>query len=374
MRNTRFVVIGAGFAGAATACFLARNGAENVTIVEREKMPGVHASGRNAAMVRQVVPEPDIAAMAHEGCEFIRDWALRTSDSHFRRTGSMLLCGAEETKAFENHYYHSENFADAEVLTRRHATMSIHLLRNAEFENCVSCRSDGVADISALLEHYLAEAGNHGARLILRSGVSGIEVEDGTVRAVQAGKLTIPCDVLINASGAWAAQIGAMAGAMKIPMLCYKRHLLCSRPMKNVSADWPFVWDIQHGIYFRPESAGLLLSPCDQVEYEPCLPRFDDEAIDLLAAKLQLHIPELSSISIANGWSGLRTLTNDNRFVIGWDKAIRGFFWVAGLGGHGVTCSAAIGRLAADVLLDRTQCPPAFDPARFCAQEAPCRN
>src|SRR6185436_18484946 len=39
MRNTRFVVIGAGFAGAATACFLARNGAENITIVEREKMP-----------------------------------------------------------------------------------------------------------------------------------------------------------------------------------------------------------------------------------------------------------------------------------------------------------------------------------------------
>jgi D-arginine dehydrogenase len=365
MHSTRYVVIGAGFAGAATAYFLTRNGAENVTIVERERMAGVHSSGRNAAMVRQVVPQPSIGAMAYEGCQFIHDWSMRTSDSHFRRTGSMLLCGNDDAKAFSKHCDHSATLAQADVLTSRHAVMSVPLLRNADFECSVTCRSDGVVDIAALLQHYLDEAQQGGARLMLRAAVSGFDVENGAVRAVRVGKETVPCDVVVNAAGAWATHIGKMAGAMRIPMLCYVRHLLCSHPMKNLNPHWPFIWDIRHDVYFRPESGGLLLSPCDQVRHEPGLPRFDDESIDLLATKLQQHIPELSNISIANGWAGLRTLASDKNFVIGWDKAIRGFFWVAGLGGHGVTCSSAIGRLAAEVLLKQAQSPAEFDPVRF---------
>jgi len=65
----------------------------------------------------------------------------------------------------------------------------------------------------------------------------------------------------------------------------------------------------------------------------------------------------------------LRTLTADGRFVIGWDPDIAGFFWVAGLGGHGMTTSAAIGKLAAELLIGgpgRKSVP--FAPERFGAK------
>ena len=368
MRSARFVVIGAGFAGAATAFFLTQHGAEHVTILERERIPGVHASGRNAAMVRQVVDDPAIATMASEGRRFIHDWSRRTSDSHFHQTGSMLLGGPDLSVRFDQHIRRDSPLAEAEVLTRRHAAMQVHLLRNADFECTVWCKSDGVVDTSALLQHYLDEACQGDAKLILHAPVSRIEIIEGAVRSVRAGKNTIPCDVLINASGAWATQIGELAGSSCMPLPSYRRHLLCSHPIKNINSDWPFVWDIRNGIYFRPESNGLLLSPCDHTEHDPCLPRLDEGAIDLLATKLQRHVPDLASIGIANGWAGLRTIASDNKFVIGWDKSVQGFFWVAGLGGHGVTCSAAVGKLAADLLLGQKSNSNAFDPSRLCPE------
>jgi glycine/D-amino acid oxidase-like deaminating enzyme len=53
--STEFVIIGAGFAGAATAYHLTRRGVRDILVVEQEQVPGVHSSGRNASMVRQVV-------------------------------------------------------------------------------------------------------------------------------------------------------------------------------------------------------------------------------------------------------------------------------------------------------------------------------
>jgi glycine/D-amino acid oxidase-like deaminating enzyme len=72
---------------------------------------------------------------------------------------------------------------------------------------------------------------------------------------------------------------------------------------------------------------------------------------ELLAEKIQNHIPALSTVSINKGWAGFRTLSPDGRFVIGWDPQVKGFFWVAGLGGHGVTTSWAVGELAAELIL-----------------------
>ncbi|MFC1707674.1 hypothetical protein ACFL59_12805, partial [Planctomycetota bacterium] len=55
----------------------------------------------------------------------------------------------------------------------------------------------------------------------------------------------------------------------------------------------------------------------------------------------------------------------DRSFVVGWDPIMEGFFWVAGLGGHGVTTSAAVGALARDLLLAGPGAQhPVFGPAR----------
>ena len=82
MKAYDFIIVGAGFAGAASAYHLTRRGVSNILILEQESIPGFHASGRNAAMMRQCVPDPDLAKLTRAGAEFLRklpsDWPEQT--------------------------------------------------------------------------------------------------------------------------------------------------------------------------------------------------------------------------------------------------------------------------------------------------------
>lgn len=71
MEYADIVIIGAGFAGASTAFHLARRGCRDIIILEREAIPGRHASGRNAALAFTVLSDPMEARLAVEGAAFL---------------------------------------------------------------------------------------------------------------------------------------------------------------------------------------------------------------------------------------------------------------------------------------------------------------
>ena len=70
----------------------------------------------------------------------------------------------------------------------------------------------------------------------------------------------------------------------------------------------------------------------------------------LLAEKLAAGAPALADVTIRRSWACLRTFAADRRPVIGPDPDLPGLFHVSGLGGFGMTTSAAVGELAATLL------------------------
>jgi glycine/D-amino acid oxidase-like deaminating enzyme len=241
------------------------------------------------------------------------------------------------------------------------------VLEDTFYEGGIWCPTDGVVDVHNLLQGFLRFAMDHGAQLKLNSTVQHIAVSGGRVTAVQTQNDEIGCNVLVNAGGPWAGEIGQKAGAARVPLIPYRRHIFVTKALKWVNPDWPIIWDITNEVYFRPESGGLLLSPCDETADRPGTPSFDPAAAELLAEKMSRCFPAMPDLPVQNSWAGLRTLTPDRRFVIGWDPKIKGFFWVAGLGGHGVTVSSPAGRLAAEMILRGDSLPEyaPFLPARF---------
>jgi D-arginine dehydrogenase len=224
-----------------------------------------------------------------------------------------------------------------------------------------------VVDIHNLLQGYLNSAVAGGAEVRYASRVCRIAVRGEAVRAVQTEDDEFEADVLVNAAGAWAGEIARLAQAADIPLTPFRRHLFVTQELSWVKTSWPIVWDLAHDIYFRPESGGLLLSPCDETPHPPGCTVTDPAALEMLAEKVTHCFPQLSNLPIRRSWSGLRTMAPDHRFVIGWDPVRKGFFWVAGLGGHGVTVSSSVGRLAAQSILGSADPPRAFaaSPDRF---------
>jgi D-arginine dehydrogenase len=367
MNRFEFVIVGAGFAGAATAYHLARRGATDILLLEQENIPGFHASGRNAAMLRQCVAEPELTRLARAGASFIRqppsDWPEPVL---FKQNGSLLLAsGAGWEKLKRDVDVGLGTGIEMELWTPNQAKHHVPLLEQAEFDGAAWCATDGIVDIHALLSGYLKFAASKGAQIRYNSAVQSVRpVSDGVEIATGIG--VIRAKALVNASGAWANHVAEMAGAQPMPLKACRRHLFVSPPLDWIDPDWPFVWDVTHDIYFRPEGEGLLLCACDQTELAPGDPPVDDSIRELLAEKIERFMPSLSRVSIHRGWAGFRTLTPDGRFVIGWDPQISNLFWVAGLGGHGMTTSAAVGEVAANLLLAGPGSKSAaFSPDRF---------
>lgn len=370
MNNFEVVIIGAGFAGAATAYHLTQRGVNDILILEQESIPGFHSSGRNAAMVRQCVPDPDLAALARDGTAFLRelprDWPVPVS---FKRTGSLLLGSGASWIKLQNDAETGRRLGiDVELWTPDQAKRRVAVLKEAEFEGAVWCGSDGVVDIHALLSGYLKAAAGKGARIRYGARVQSIREIGGDDLQVATDSGMIRTKTLVNAGGAWANVIAQFSGVRVMPLRPCRRHLFVTTPIDWVDSSWPFVWDVAHDIYFRPEGAGLLLCPCDQTELPPGDPPVEEDVKELLAEKIDQFMPALSGVRIHKGWAGVRTLTADGRFVVGWDGQVENFFWVAGLGGHGMTTSSSVGALAAELLIGGPgKKSPPFSPERFTA-------
>ena len=368
MISSQYVIIGAGFAGAATAYHLARHGVKNILLLEQEKVAGVHSSGRNASMIRQVVPENAVMRLAKEGAAFLRglpsDWQIPVD---FQRNGSLLLGSGEGWDRLSRDAEMAREVGiEVESWLPEKAKDYVPVLKDADFDGAIWCPTDGVVDIHALLSGYLKAAFSMGTQIRYSCSVQGIEVQDGRACGVLTAEGLIRAETVINAAGPWAAVVGKMAGAVEAPLRPCRRHLFVTTPLPWVDPKWPFVWDDAHGIYFRPDSGGLLLCPCDQDEMAPGDPPTDSSVAELLAEKIRQRFPGIADVAIRKSWAGLRTLSSDGRFVIGWDSKVRGFFWVAGLGGHGVTTSSAVGALAAGLILDPSERRGGpFSPGRF---------
>jgi glycine/D-amino acid oxidase-like deaminating enzyme len=189
--------------------------------------------------------------------------------------------------------------------------------------------------------------------LAWRSAPSGI--------VVRTPRGELEAEVLVNAAGAWAGEVGS------VPLTPTNRHVFVTEPLEGIDPAWPFVWDVKAGLYFRPELGGLLLCPCDETPAAPGAYQEDPGLAELLQGRVRALQPGLPPYRIAYRWVGQRSFSSDRNLLLGFDPREPRLFHVAGLGGHGVTLSFALGRLAARLLLEGAPCPPEFHPGRVLA-------
>lgn len=309
--ETDILIVGAGLAGSATAYHLARGTRARVLVVEKEALAGVHSSGRNAAIVRERVDDPVLRPVMSESASFLRSGLLAAFE---RRGGLHVGVGDEDVR---RHFPRARGVG-------------------------LWCPDDGTIDVAGLLRAYLA-----GVQVRFDTSVAGWTVKGGRLR-VETSRGEIVCGLLVNAAGPWAGTLG------DLPLTPMNRHIFVTTPMDWVDPNWPIVWDGAGGLYFRPESGGLLLSCCDETPAEPGDYHEDFARIEELAGKVEALQPGLGELSISSTWVGQRVLAPDRRFVIGFDPRNDHVFHVAALGGHGVTASYAVGRIAARLITERT--------------------
>lgn len=250
------IVIGGGIAGLATAWHLALRGARPC-LLEREPLLAAHSSGRNAAVFRQIDGELTAARLAQRTRQLLGELGpgllSPTGAIYVGEVGKLAIAAAEAGVGCEQ--------LDAVTLRQR-----VPLLEGGDAPGGLFFPGDGVLDL-----HALVGALSRGANVRTRTAVRSLKVHAGKLEGVilESGEALLAPKVVM-AAGAWTAALGRASG-VPLPIEPRRRHL-AMLVSDAAPASGPVVWRLGEEVYFRPETGGVLASPCDEQPWAPGFP------------------------------------------------------------------------------------------------------
>ena len=365
------IIVGCGIAGASLAYFLTERGMKDILVLEKEEQPGYHSSGRSAAVLVELDFVPSVLHLKILGAKFLRTPPAGFSENPLlRHSGILTMFRGELWKSAQQMIPElRQSGVVLEVLSQKEVLSMVPVLSASNFEGSILLPEDGHLDVHELLWGYLRHAKRRGAQLRFNEEAHGIKMDHGKCSGVITSKGDYSSPWAINAAGAWSGNIRSLIGRSPVQVTPYRRTIITFAAPKELDVkNWPLSADLSNGLYFSPESGGLLASPMDEEPMAPCDARPDDLVIAQTIERLKQLAPGLVPQSIIRKWAGLRTFAPDQAMVVGEDPFVKGFFWLSGQGGAGIETSPAVGRIASDLITDgHTELMDAqlISPARF---------
>lgn len=353
------MVVGGGVIGASIAYHLTSRGIRSVLVLERDTL-GSGSTSKNAGGIRQQFSsEINVRLSQLSLPRFERFEEEFGVDIAFQQVGYLFLITDERDVApFERSLGLWRRLG---VPARRVDAAEIHAIFPELVVDDVLfgtfCARDGHADPTSILNGFVARARSAGARFREHAPVTGIDVEHGRVRAVRAGDERIECDLVIDAAGAWAPSIGAMAG-IELPIRPLRRHIFVTADAAGLDHPIPLTIEFASSLYLHRESGGILLGMADTSDPPGYVESVDWGFLPAIVERGLARLPILERTSVRSGWAGLYEDTPDKHPIIGGVDGLEGFMVAAGFSGHGLMHAPAVGEIVGDLVVGR---PTALD-------------
>ncbi len=346
MAEFDFLIVGAGMAGASAGYALAAQA--RVLILEQEDQPGYHTTGRSAALYAETYGNATVRALTTGGKGFYLNPPPGFAAHPLLLPRGVVFVGRADQRASLDAFL--EEVSGLRSNIRRIAATEVEtqvpVFRRGYVADAVLDPDAMDIDVHGLHQGYLKGLKARGGQVVTDAQVRGLSRHAGLWRVEsKAGRFS--ARVVVNAAGAWADEIGALAGAQPIGLVPKRRTAIRFRPPAGLDVTrWPTIIDADEQFYFRPDAGQILASPADETPMPPCDVKPEDLDIAILVDRLEqavtLPIPRIES-----RWAGLRSFVADKTPVVGYDDRIEDFFWLAGQGGYGIQTAPGISALVA---------------------------
>lgn len=345
------LVVGAGIAGASVAANLVPSA--RVLLAEMESAPGYHTTGRSAALFSKTYgPSPIRALSRASEAFFLKPGAEFAAQQLLTQRGVIFAVRENQLGALDRLNAELGSEANVRRLSAGEAQDRCPLFRKGYLAAALLDDEAQDIDVDALHRGYMRAFSQAGGVLQCDAPLRGLS-RDGSGWLVEIGHQTIRAGVVVNAAGAWADEIGALAGAAPIGLVPKRRTAaIVAAPDGFDPSAMQMVVDIEEKFYLKPEAGKLLISPADETPSDPC--DAQPEEIDIAIAVDRIETAfDLKIRRIEHKWAGLRSFVADKCPVAGLDPDCEGFFWLAGQGGYGIQSAPALARFAASQILGR---------------------
>ena len=355
--EARVVIIGGGIAGASALYHLTKMGWTDVMLIERDELTS-GSTWHAAAQVTQFGGNQTFVLLKRHSIDLYRELAADDEfPINYHITGGMRLAHTEDQMDIYRHYVQMAKgvgidfeLIDGAEAGRRHKLMTSDGLLGAWWDPL-----DGDIDPSQLTQALARKARQAGAEVVRFNPVTGLTQLPSDDWIVHTAKGDIRAEIIVNAGGYRANEIGAMMG-VEHPVVSMEHMYFLTDPIKELEEmeeRVPIIRDPGDDFYSRQEKKGLLVGvyeqECKSFGMDGIDPNFTmalcpndlDRCLDNMERIFE-RLPALTETGIHTVVNGPITYTPDGMPLVGPIPGKRNAFCITGLragigegGGHG---------------------------------------
>jgi sarcosine oxidase subunit beta len=379
VRRAGVAIVGGGVMGASVAYHLAAMGQRDVVILDGADRPGAGSTGRATGGYRAQYATPINVRLSLLAREKLRRFTDEVgADPGYSPVGYLWLAAnvAElDVMRAGRAVQHAEGLREAVEVSPEDIARINPAIRLDGVAGGAFCPSDGFIRPLGILEGYLEAAARLGVRQVWCATVRALRRDSsGRIVEVETAQERIAVEAVVNAAGAWAAGVAAMAG-VSLPVSPLRRQIASTVPCDFLPADMPMTIWAGDGFHIRVRDGRvLLLWPTPGVEGKPFDDGIDPQWVDTVEHMAHARVPVLlqATIDRAACVAGLYEMSPDKHAILGPADECPNLFLINGSSGHGVMHAPALGQLLAEIICHgqaRTLDVTSLRPGRFAAGE-----
>ena len=350
------IIIGAGIVGASVAYHLAMRGCTNVLILEKAAAACTGSTAYSAGGVRHLFSQAVNINLSKYSIERLKYFTGETGGhADLRQIGYLFLINNEDTWAdFQDQSRLQRSLGVKVDLLDPQAVLKF--LPGTRLDDIVGAAygvEDGFCDPYGIASGYLKRAREVGVRVEFSTPVTGAQLSDRRVLAVETPSRTIGAEFVVNACGAWSGRVAALFG-VDLPVQPVRHHAFMTEGFSHYPASIPLTFDVGSGFWMRKSQESVLFgmsNPNEQVGENlnvdwNWLPTVLEAGIDRFPVLENAHLAKSRS------WAGLYEMSPDHMPILGRHPQLQNYLHASGFSGHGVMHSPATGMLIAEEILD----------------------
>ncbi|HWC02019.1 MAG TPA: FAD-dependent oxidoreductase [Methylomirabilota bacterium] len=365
--TTRAVVIGGGIVGASVLYHLARAGWTDVVLVERGELASGstwHAAGNTPHFSTSL----NLSRIHLASTELYQRLEAETGQAvGFHRPGSLRLASVpDRMDEYRRHRGKARTIGlPFEVIGPDEIRRLHPLVETRGLLGAVWNPEDGHVDPTSVTQALVKGARDRGARVHRHTRVTGLGRTPGGEWWIVTDQGELLAEVVVNAAGTWAREVGQLAG-LDLPIVPMEHQYLVTEAVPEITAlgrEMPLLREVDVSYYLRQEGHGLLLGPYERgarpfgVGGIP--PGFgtgllppDAERLRAIVECAMARVPVLARAGVARIVNGPITYTPDGNPLLGPAFGLPGFWLACGFS-FGITQAGGAGRYLAEWIVDR---------------------
>ncbi|MEM9628532.1 MAG: FAD-dependent oxidoreductase [Pseudomonadota bacterium] len=353
--QAEIVVIGGGIIGCSTAYHLARDHKADVLLLEQGQLTS-GSTWHAAGLVGQLRSSAGITQLLKYSVSLYQRLGEETGlETGWKMSGCLrLACNDDRWIEFRRLATTARSFGmEMHLLTPAEVKAMWPLMMVDDLVGATFLPTDGQANPADITRSLAKGAVMAGARLVEGVEVTGFQMTDASITAVETAYGAIRCEKVVNCGGQWARQLGAMAGVV-VPLQPVKHQYIVTEPIEGLAKDAPTVRDPDRRTYFKEEVGGLVMggyetNPIpwrrDAVPADFQFQLFDDdfEHFEQHMGEAVARVPALETTGVKQMINGPESFTPDGNFILGPGLACSNMYVGAGFNAFGIAAAGGAG-------------------------------